>query len=355
MLVVCLLLCAAGGLALVLWITLATPEGGTAVQVQGTGPALEREREPAALAGERQPPPATAAVREGVLQELLPRPGPLPESEPLRLFDRERFDGVGTLRVRARTPPGVPFPEHWTLVLEPSDVLIGGQYARGRRLAVAGGEQELVLEDVPLGGYSVRAEAARMNCERKLILLAQPNERDRPVFLELKPAGFLTGRVLDAEGGDVPGVSVVLEALASGTRRTALTDPAGAYLFEGVLDGEYRLFAGVPESPLAPARELAFTAPSLTMPDIELPVLGQLELLVLEPGDLPAPDLHVTGYGKQGGRIDVTTDEHGEAVARFLPAGWFTVLAHHGDGGRTRVRVELEPGQSRSVVIVLER
>jgi len=177
------------------------------------------------------------------------------------------------------------------------------------------------------------------------------------VFLVLAPAGFVTGRVVDVAGADVAGVPLVLEASDSGERRTAFTDPAGVYLFEDVLDGESRLFPGAPESPLSPARELAFRAPSLTMPTFELPVLGELEIQVFERGRIPAAGIRVVGYGRDGGRIDVTTDDRGRARARFLPAGWFTLLAQHGDdeGGRTRARVELDAGRTAQVEILLER
>lgn len=354
MLLVCLVLCAVGGLflALLLW---SVPATGDPAPAGSTRPGPDRERAAAPSARIDPLPAPPAAAREGVLQPLLPRSGPPPEADPQQLFDRERYRGLGTLRITVRTGPAVAFPESWTLVLEPSDVLIGGQYARGRRVVVTGGEQELVLDDVPLGGYSVRAEAPRMNGVLQRVLLARPHENDRHVFLELKPAGFLTGRVVDGEGNDVAGVPIVLEPFDAGTRRTARTDPAGVYLFEDVLDGEYRLYAGVPESPLVAARELAFSAPSLTMPDFELPLLGELSILVLELGDIPAPAIHITGFGQEGGRIDVTTNDRGEALARFLPPGWFTVLAQHGDGSRTRARVQLEPGETREVVIVLQR
>ena len=359
MLLVCLVLCALGGLflALVMW---GVPAAGDPAPGLTTDAGPEREHgttdnSPRPVLDLGRPELDASPPREGVIQEMLPREGPLPQSEPLRLFDRERFAGLGTLRITTRAAAGVPFPEAWTLVLEPSDVLIGGQYASARRVVVTGSEPSLVLDDVPLGGYAVRAEAPNLNCMRKLILLAQPHETDREVFLELQPAGFLKGRVVDGAGNAIDGVPVVLEPLAAGTRRTTHTDPAGSYLFEDVLDGEYNIYAGVPESPLGTTRGLAMTAPYLVMPDLELPLLGELSILVLERGDIPAPAIHVTGFGQEGGRIDVTTNDYGEARARFLPAGWFTLLAQHGDGGRTRARVRLKAGESGEVVIVLER
>ena len=352
-LVVCLALIGLVGLATLLWEPAPGDGNGGVAASPGTQESTEREPPSVTLdlGGSRSEPGLQGEV---LLEGLLPRTGPPPESDPLALFDEQRFAGVGTLRVTVRTAPGVEFPAQWTLVLEPSDVLIGGVHATGRRVPVSG-TQELVLDDVVLGGYSVHAEAASMNCDPNLVLLALPNEADRRVFLELVPAGYLTGRVVDGSGADVDGVPMVLEPFEGGVRRTTHTDPAGVFLFENVLDGEYRLFAGVPESPIAPARDLAFRAPSLNMPVLELPALGEIDILVLDVGDLPVAGLQVTGYGKQGGRIDVTTDDRGQATARFLPEGWFTLLAQHGDGERTRARAEVHAGEACEVVIRLHR
>jgi hypothetical protein len=284
---------------------------------------------------------------------IRPREGLPTPADPDEIGSIERFRGTGTLRVHARPPAGRPLPEQWTLVVRPSQVLMGGDQAEERRIERGPEDTLSVLERLPLGGYEVGLEAPRMNAEPALILLSKPHRTDRTVFLDLTPAGYLSGRVIDADGYDVEALTLVLEPRAGGEARTSVTDQRGAYHFEHVLDGEYQLHIGGPDNPLLPARELQFLAPTLTMPPIEIPVLGALEIHVLDASGLELAGVRVTGWGKQGGRVDLTTDERGRGVARFLPAGWFSLIAEHPELGSARKRTELASGETRTVEIRL--
>lgn len=84
----------------------------------------------------------------------------------------------------------------------------------------------------------------------------------------------LSGRVLDATGGALPGVTVVVTSLANGPRRTATTDAEGRFTFLRLSPGRYRLEA-----------QLAGFAPAL-IESIEVPAYNGLLEVVLEPASL---------------------------------------------------------------------
>jgi len=267
-----------------------------------------------------------------------------------------RFSGTGRIEGYLDLPPGIPVPARWSLVLEPSRVLIGGDRAQPRRVDFERGETEFTLEDVPLGGYELRAEAERMSGTRELLLLARPDAHDVIVRVGLRPAAFVEGLVAGPEGEPVGDLPMELHALAGGEPLQTHTDARGAYLFESVPDGEYRLFAGHPTSPLAEGLDLAVTPPSLHVPRISVPRLGELVLTVVDALDLPVAEARIEGWGSQGGHVDVTTDALGQARARFLPAGRITLNVSAGEGPARRTgreTVELAAGATRKIAIRL--
>jgi hypothetical protein len=277
-----------------------------------------------------------------------------PPAYPAELFSSERFRGVGTLRVIARTAGDAPFPREWHLALEPSRVLIGGEHAERRRIELRAGERELELADLALGGYELEAAAEGMSSESQQIMLARPDETLVVVHVVLRPAGFITGLVVDPHGEAVEELPILLEDVRTRERREARTDPAGRYLFEGVLDGEYILHLGSADSPLARARELSFQAPSMHVPVLEVPRLGSLVLRVVDSGGLEVSGARIQGYGSAGGRIEATTGNDGRATARFLPEGRYTVIAVREGVGRAHERVQLAAGETREVELRLE-
>jgi len=276
-----------------------------------------------------------------------------PEVDPLAQISPRRFEGSGTLRVRLTARPGVAFPERWTLVVAPSKVLIGGEHASSRRIELSSGEREFVLDDLPLGGYEVRAEAPAMSSAPVLALLARPDETEADLVLEIYPAGFLAGAVFDEAGVPVEGLEVVLESATDRSRRSATTAHDGRYRFDDVLDGEYSLSAGGPERPLAPPLDIGFLAPSLHAPAITVPILGALEIRVLDRAGQPVPDARVEGYAHEGGRIDARTDERGDALARFLAPGEYVLFASHPERGQGRARGAVRAGEHAAVELRL--
>lgn len=292
--------------------------------------------------------------------DIAPRdPGPRPRPALVPDTPEElaaRFDGTGRIEGYVDLPAGVPMPRNWTLVLEPSKVLIGGDRAAPRRVEFSAAETSFSVDDLPLGGYEVRAEAPGMSGATEYQLLARPDSQYVILRLDLRPAAFVEGRVLDAEGAGVEGLTLFLVQRSNGTRREVTTGPGGGYLFELVPDGEHTLYPGHVESPLAPARELVVSPPSVPMPDFVVPVLARIEVRVRDRAGQFVEGARIEGWGSNGGRVDGTTDRMGLYEARFLPAGRFTVSAYAPPPAadlRARGWIDVEPGGSQALDLEL--
>ena len=75
-----------------------------------------------------------------------------------------------------------------------------------------------------------------------------------PVAAQGEASAVVTGIITDAQGGVLPGVTVTLRNVESGTVRTAVTEAEGQYRMAGLLPGRYNLSAelqgfGVREAP----------------------------------------------------------------------------------------------------------
>ncbi len=251
------------------------------------------QRAPGVLAGATGP--ASGATHPGRLRgELLIRPG-----------------------------GGVPKPAAWTLVLEPSRVLADAELAIERRVERTLETLTFDEQDLPLGGYDLFAEAEGWNGRRQSVRLTRRASMAY-VLLELVPAGTLSGSVNDVSGWPLEHLTVVLAAEQGGFERRTLTAPDGSFAFPELPDGSYVLALGSRVNPLVDPIELAFQTPGFTLEPIEVPRLGAVRLEVLDPFANPVSEARVTGYGDQGGAIDVVTDAFGEAVAFGLTPGRWT-------------------------------
>jgi hypothetical protein len=280
-----------------------------------------------------------------------------PLEERPSLPPEERFRGTARIEGYLDLPPGVAVPRPWTFVLEPSRVLMGGDGARAQRVVFEQGETEFELTGVPLGGYEVRAEADGMSGPTELLMLARPDSLNVILRVSLRPSAYVEGLVEGPDGAPVPGLPLTLKPMKGGEALTTVTDARGAYLFEVVPDGAWRLFAGHPMSPVAPALDLQVLPPSLHVPRIEVPPLGELAVSVVDEAGLPVEGAEVGGWGSHGGRADVVTDAVGEGLVRFLPAGTYTLRAWAGEGTARRTgrgSVELPSGGSAALVIRLD-
>lgn len=258
----------------------------------------------------------------------------------------------GVVRGIVATPPGVPFPERWTLVVEPARLLHGRDAAVRRTLELDGDQREFELRDLPLAGYAVSAQAPGMNVAPTEVLLVEGSSN---VFvrLEMAPAGFVDGALVDEAGNPIEDVQVTLENVESGERLQARTGPDGVYLLAPVRDGYYRISFGDPQAPLIAAEEFAFRAPSLRFPRRALPALRTVRIRVTDELGVPVPDASIQGFGEHGGTIDAVTDPDGEARIRFLKPGPYRVRVHHASGRQGRSSFLLDAGPGEQLVQVV--
>ncbi len=270
--------------------------------------------------------------------------GPFSAGQPAS--EEERFrGGPGSLRGHVESSSEEPFPLSWKLVIGPSITLPGRERAVSRTLEITDGRQEFSVSDLPLGGYDVRAEAEGFNGLTQPVLLERGSEHPF-VELRLVPAGFLEGRILESGGAPAPAVPVTLIAQPDGEARETRTDGNGLFRFELVPDGPHELLIGRLSSPILPERRpLRFSAPSMTLPDLELPLLGRFDLRVIDSLERPVENVRVRGSGTNGGLIDETTDHDGRISARYLPAGHYRIRLEHPQLGSRRVAIELEAGE----------
>lgn len=281
--------------------------------------------------------------------------GPVEPDRPIAPFDPARLDGRGVVRGAVVTDPELPFPVEWTLSVGPSPSLFGAERAETRELVFTEGEQEFVLEDLPLGGYQLRAQSFGLDSGPFQLMLSLPHEADTYVTLRMQPTGIIEGRVRDAAGRGCEDLSLTLEERTSGARREVRTAGGGTFLIDDVRDGLYRLHVGGPDSPLVAARELEFKRPSLHLGDIEVPVTSALVVRVEDASGRPVSDATLSGYGNNGGSVQGTTDADGACRIAYLIPGRITVMAQTQDGRFARERAELDGGVEGALTLVLEQ
>ncbi len=266
--------------------------------------------------------------------------------------DPADFEGSGSIRGRVSVEEDVSFPETWKVVVRPSLYLRGKERAVEREAEYGGDEREFALSDLPLGGYDLTIEAPGMN-SRPLPVLLVRGARDPFVTVRIYPTGFLDGLVLGEDGSLAPNLLVTLERIATRKRTTTRTGPTGAYLFEDVPDGEYRIYFGPPEAPLLPFDELSFRAPSMNFPLREIPPTASLQIYSVDLSGKRVGGVKVQGFGSEGGRIRGTTDERGLLMVRYLPPGHFNLSARDGEGRRGKMVVDIELGPTQELNVAV--
>ena len=324
----------AAGLAWLLSGERGDPAGGRSAGV----PAERAEPEGAAApdgpgGGDLPRPPGSGPGRE----VAAPDPAPLTGSST-----------TGRIRGTLEVDEGLELPTVWTVVTGPSFYLPDKDTAVELSVDVSGAD--FVVDDLPFGGYAVRAVAAGMN-GLDVHVGVGPTNPEPYVTLRLSRAGFLDGEVLWEGGAPVEGLEVWLEDASSGARRTVRTDLTGTWRIDDVLDGEYLLTYGHPDDPLVPARKLQFRAPSLRVPRQELAPLAEIEVEVLDPFGFPVEGATVTAHGSAGGQVDETTDADGIARARFLPPGRWRIDTTHPEHPRASDTREIAAGERCEVLV----
>jgi len=255
---------------------------------------------------------------------------------------------LGSLRGHVEVTGEQDFPASWQLVIGPSKTMPQREHALSRTLEFADGRKDFEVDELPLGGYDVAAQAAGFNGQ-VLPLLLEPGSEHPFVNLRLVPCGELEGRVLDAQGVPAEGVPVTLVAVADQTSLEAVSGADGVFHFRELADGAYELQLGKATAPLMPEHHpVRFQAPHLTFPDLTLPLLGELHVRVVDSLERPLEGVEVTGSGTNGGVVEGKTDYDGRLVAKHLPAGRFRLrLAHPAldEKYTRRVAVDVVAGQ----------
>jgi len=302
-----------------------------------TTPASRQVADGGAAAG------ATPARTPQIGTDSLPPPAP-----PARV----RATSGGVIRGELLSGGGAALPERWTLHVGPHPWLAGHDRAADRRIEFEHGETTFEVRDLPLGGYLVEAIAPGQNCLPGNVMLVHGSE-DQFVTIQLSPAGFIDGGVLDSGGRPADGLEVTLESAATGERATQTTDAAGNFVFRSVRDGEYRMLFGRPDSPLLPPQSLVFQAPSMRFPTRTLPPLATLDVTVFDADLRPVAGARISGSAAGGGAVDTSTNASGSARLGFLPPGTYRIDARTELGLRGSAVVALAGGKAGAVRIVV--
>jgi hypothetical protein len=240
-------------------------------------------------------------------------------------------------------------------VLEPHPYLKGRERAESRRVPFRAGEREFAAEDLPLGGYRVRAEANGLNSSAAEVLLVKGSP-DQFVELALSPSGWLDGSLIDATGAPAEGLEVRLSAEGGKVQRTTQSDAAGAFQFRALLDGDYELSLRAGGCVFGEPRLVSFRAPRLSLPVLELPPTGALEVHVFDKLGKPAPGVRVTGFTKPAGTLDLRTDERGLASLRWIQPGlWELQASDETEGLSARGEVEVDLSRASQLSLRLAR
>ncbi len=254
-----------------------------------------------------------------------------PPTFPAQVFDPRRFEGTGRVSGRLVLADPRLLPRHWTLVLEPSRVLHGGEHARARSVEFEHGEHEFLVEDLPLGGYRMLAKAHGLVGREEHVLLARPDNQTLVVELQLLPPARCIGRLVDARGLPIVDLAVWASALADGKTYATKSDAAGHWRLEVLPEGEYQLCVGSVEAPLTAPVTVTVQAPQLTVPDICLPDLGWAQVRVVDTRGRPLADCKLEAWGEEHGSASARSGADGRARIGPLPVGRVKIVASHED------------------------
>jgi len=81
----------------------------------------------------------------------------------------------------------------------------------------------------------------RTNILRSTVLVLAGLAAGAPAFAQAVSTASIAGTVQDESGAALPGVTVTATQTATGLTRTAVTDPAGAYVIVSLPVGPYRM------------------------------------------------------------------------------------------------------------------
>jgi hypothetical protein len=259
----------------------------------------------------------------------------------------------GSIRGQIEVPAGVPFPSAWTLSIRPSRSLFSQGASAPQTLEFSGETRQFHIESLSAAGYDLFAEAPGLVSRVSPVLLS--GHALHPfVVLRLDPTGFLEGDVVDAAGAAIQHLPVQLQRHGATVPVKTRTDALGRFYFEDVREGLYALRLGEGQNPMVQQRKLHFHPPSMRVPTFEVPLLGQLDVRVVDTALRPVEGARVQGSAKTGGYFDFHADAEGRGYAHLLPEGRYRIYAQHKTAGRGQATLELAPGERQELELILE-
>lgn len=235
-----------------------------------------------------------------------------------------RHDEHGTVTKTVAIEPGenrldLAFPHGFPvagLVLDETGAPVAGVVLRlysalggwPPKTGESGEDGAFAFEQVSPGEHRVLAEHREYALAEPLRLHVEaPSLAGVEVRLE-KTVGEISGRILNVEAGDLPGLEIVA-AEARGARRRGTVDYAGSYRVVGLTSGEWRVGANLPDGRQAESRATLEAGVPVAVVDLEfgagLSLGGRVTL-----GDQPLSAATVTlvwGTMRRG----TTTDQGG--------------------------------------------
>jgi len=181
---------------------------------------------------------------------------------------------AGITDVSAQTPPAPPAVEAASLSGVVTNAVTGAPILRAHVSIQSGGESErqygaitngegrFTMTQLPPGNYSVSAERAGFVMPRNPAgpfaeVKLSPGDKKESFKLTLVPTGAISGRVSDAAGEPMQGVSVTAEGGSGGQ---SATDDKGQFRIGGLRPGKYRIRAALQTMPLPPETRTDGTA-----------------------------------------------------------------------------------------------
>ncbi len=267
------------------------------------------------------------------------------------------FEGTGMILGEVRVQQGVPYPERWTLTLEPSRVAPGREHAITRTITSEPGQRDFQLRDLPMAAYRLRVEADGLVARAQEVALYKlagyehmPGLNVVNVTSRLVQIASVTGRVRQADGDmavDFP-VYLIDRKTPNEGRLEAITDSGGAFVFPEVAGGNWILRTGHPVHSITSPQPVSVQLSAIAVDEVVLPPLATLEVETTDEYGRPYPDVDLVGYlrGSGSGSFRVKTNEFGRATMSYLSPGPWRVNATHAPEGRScRLDVKLAPGE----------
>jgi hypothetical protein len=186
---------------------------------------------------------------------------------------------------------------------------------------------------------------------------------DAPERASAPSAGLALGHVSDERGLAIAHVTIEAwraqdfgamshrDARGPKPAATSATDGAGGFSFRLAPD-TYVFTYGDAHFPLPDVEPQQVGAVAVDLA-VTLPDLGSLELTVHDEKGSAAPDVIVSGSGREAGQLALRTDASGVARARHLPPGAYSLFADAPELGRGSLGFELQPHTQARIEIVL--